>query len=181
MKATIDRDETKPVITSYNAKTISLSKARALRTRPPDLTNKEEGLGIELGSLGIPIADIGEEADVEEADVEADVEEADVEADVEDADVEEADVEEADADAEEADVEDAEAGGTSINSIPEEPESEIKEDTTTTSTTNTSVIEGNEAGEKAVIDHSLFEQPNVAQDGKSASGILQVQAIGIVG
>jgi hypothetical protein len=66
MKATIDRDETQPVITSYSAKTISLSKARALRARPPDLLNKDEGLGIELGSLGISIADLGEEADVED-------------------------------------------------------------------------------------------------------------------
>ncbi|KAI5850654.1 hypothetical protein BZA05DRAFT_419171 [Tricharina praecox] len=141
MKATIDRDETKPVITSYNAKTISLSKARALRARPPDLSSKEEGLGIALDSLGISVTDIGEEADVE----------------------------------------DEEAGGASIKSIPEEPESEIKEDTATTSTTSTSVIEGSELSEHAVIDHSMFEQPNVSQDGKPAAGILQVQAIGIVG
>lgn len=139
MKATIDRDETKPVITSYNAKTISLSKARALRARPPGLAGRDEGLGIELGSLGISVTDIGEEADVE----------------------------------------DEEAGGTSIKSIPEG--SEIKGDTATTSTTNTSVADGIEADDEAVIDHSMFEQPNVSQDGKSTAGIMQVQAIGIVG
>ncbi|KAA8894405.1 hypothetical protein FN846DRAFT_895121 [Sphaerosporella brunnea] len=66
MKATIDRDETQPVITSYSAKTISLSKARALRARPPGLSHKDEGLGIELGSLGITGADLGEEADIED-------------------------------------------------------------------------------------------------------------------
>jgi hypothetical protein len=66
MKATIDRDETQPVVTSYSAKTISLSKARALRARPPALLNKDEGLGIELGSLGISSADLGDEADVED-------------------------------------------------------------------------------------------------------------------
>ena len=63
MKATIDRDETKPVVTSYNAKTISLAKARALRARPPALVTGE-GLGIELGYL---MAD-AEDADVEDHD-----------------------------------------------------------------------------------------------------------------
>lgn len=37
MKATIDRDETKPVIMSYAAKTISLRRAREMRARPPGL------------------------------------------------------------------------------------------------------------------------------------------------
>ena len=60
IKATIDRDETQPVITSYSAKTISLSKARALRTRPPDLLPRPgEGLAIDIG-------DVGAEADVED-------------------------------------------------------------------------------------------------------------------
>ena len=37
MKATIDRDETKPVTTTYQQKTISLVKAKAMRHRPPAL------------------------------------------------------------------------------------------------------------------------------------------------
>ena len=37
MKATIDRDETKPITTTYQQKTISLIKARAMRHRPPAL------------------------------------------------------------------------------------------------------------------------------------------------
>ncbi|KAF3924342.1 hypothetical protein ABW21_db0209852 [Orbilia brochopaga] len=35
MKATIDRDETAPVISTFSANTISLAKARAMRARPP--------------------------------------------------------------------------------------------------------------------------------------------------
>lgn len=42
MKATIDRDDTGVVTTTYNQKTISLAKARARRERPPAL--KEEGV-----------------------------------------------------------------------------------------------------------------------------------------
>jgi len=42
MKATIDRDETKEVITTYNQKTISLAKAKAMRHRPPALMGLEE-------------------------------------------------------------------------------------------------------------------------------------------
>ena len=42
MKATIDRDETKDVITTYNQKTISLAKAKAMRHRPPALMGFEE-------------------------------------------------------------------------------------------------------------------------------------------
>ena len=42
MKATIDRDETKPITTSYQLKTISLAKARSMRQRPPALMNLEE-------------------------------------------------------------------------------------------------------------------------------------------
>lgn len=37
MKATIDRDETKPITTTYQQKTISLGKARAMKQRPPAL------------------------------------------------------------------------------------------------------------------------------------------------
>ncbi|KFY82297.1 hypothetical protein V500_10647, partial [Pseudogymnoascus sp. VKM F-4518 (FW-2643)] len=43
MKATIDRDDTTPITTTYQQKTISLAKARAMRHRPPALMNLEEG------------------------------------------------------------------------------------------------------------------------------------------
>lgn len=42
MKATIDRDETKPIFTTFQQKTISLVKARALRHRPPALMGPDE-------------------------------------------------------------------------------------------------------------------------------------------
>ena len=42
MKATIDRDDTKQVTTTYQQKTISLAKARAMRHRPPALMNLDE-------------------------------------------------------------------------------------------------------------------------------------------
>jgi hypothetical protein len=42
MKATIDRDDTKAVTTTYQQKTISLAKARAMRHRPPALMNLDE-------------------------------------------------------------------------------------------------------------------------------------------
>lgn len=42
MKATIDRDDTQPITTTYNQKTISLAKARAMRHRPPALMNLDE-------------------------------------------------------------------------------------------------------------------------------------------
>lgn len=37
MKATIDRDDTQPIVTSYQQKTISLTKARQMHHRPPAL------------------------------------------------------------------------------------------------------------------------------------------------
>jgi hypothetical protein len=37
MKATIDRDDSKPITSTYSQKTISLAKARAMRQRPPAL------------------------------------------------------------------------------------------------------------------------------------------------
>ncbi|KAL9605445.1 MAG: hypothetical protein Q9179_001357 [Wetmoreana sp. 5 TL-2023] len=50
MKATIDRDDTKPITTTYQQKTISLAKARMLRHRPPALMNLEEKAGgVEAG------------------------------------------------------------------------------------------------------------------------------------
>ncbi|KAL8919012.1 MAG: hypothetical protein Q9172_005167 [Xanthocarpia lactea] len=42
MKATIDRDDTQPITTTYQQKTISLAKARMLRHRPPALMNVDE-------------------------------------------------------------------------------------------------------------------------------------------
>ena len=61
MKATIDRDESKEVITTYNQNTISLSKAKAMRQRPPELMevgedgekkeSKDSGKGLGLSGL----------------------------------------------------------------------------------------------------------------------------------
>ncbi|KAL2179306.1 uncharacterized protein P884DRAFT_115713 [Thermothelomyces heterothallicus CBS 202.75] len=42
MKATIDRDDTQPITSTYQQKTISLAKARQMRHRPPALMNLEE-------------------------------------------------------------------------------------------------------------------------------------------
>ncbi|KAF1988502.1 hypothetical protein K402DRAFT_419352 [Aulographum hederae CBS 113979] len=57
MKATIEREESTEVVTTYNQRTISLAKARAMRQRPPALMGTEEeegaaGLGIETGENG---------------------------------------------------------------------------------------------------------------------------------
>ncbi|KAH7262201.1 hypothetical protein BKA59DRAFT_448427 [Fusarium tricinctum] len=50
MKATIDRDDTKPITTTYQQKTISLSKAKQMRHRPPALMNLDEGAEVEAGA-----------------------------------------------------------------------------------------------------------------------------------
>ncbi|KAL1866987.1 hypothetical protein VTK73DRAFT_4397 [Phialemonium thermophilum] len=42
MKATIDRDDSQPITTTYQQKTISLARARAMRHRPPNLMNLDE-------------------------------------------------------------------------------------------------------------------------------------------
>lgn len=42
MKATIDRDDSQPITTTYQQKTISLAKAKQMRHRPPALMNLEE-------------------------------------------------------------------------------------------------------------------------------------------
>ncbi|KAI0473133.1 hypothetical protein GGR56DRAFT_600953 [Xylariaceae sp. FL0804] len=42
MKATIDRDDAQPMTSTYQQKTISLAKARAMRHRPPALMNLDE-------------------------------------------------------------------------------------------------------------------------------------------
>ena len=54
MKATIDRDETKPITTTYQQKTISLGKARAMKQRPPALMNllQEKTEGTEDAARG---------------------------------------------------------------------------------------------------------------------------------
>ncbi|KAI6782021.1 SAM protein [Emericellopsis cladophorae] len=42
MKATIDRDDSQPITTTYQQKTISLTKAKQMRSRPPALMNLDE-------------------------------------------------------------------------------------------------------------------------------------------
>ena len=54
MKATIDRDETKPITTTYQQKTISLVKAKAMRHRPPALMGLDEKI---VGVGGGPKSD----------------------------------------------------------------------------------------------------------------------------
>ncbi|KAI0164306.1 hypothetical protein GGR52DRAFT_559175 [Hypoxylon sp. FL1284] len=71
MKATIDRDDSQPMTTTYQQKTISLTKARAMRHRPPALMNldekveegakgdnedKKNGLGISFGGVDSAIS-----------------------------------------------------------------------------------------------------------------------------
>ena len=55
MKATIDRDDSKPITTTYQQKTISLAKARQMRHRPPALMNLDEH--IEEESIKTPSSD----------------------------------------------------------------------------------------------------------------------------
>lgn len=50
MKATIDRDDTTPITTTYQQKTISLAKAKQMRHRPPALRDLEEGAEDETGA-----------------------------------------------------------------------------------------------------------------------------------
>lgn len=69
MKATIDRDETKPITTTFQQKTISLVKARALRHRPPALMGRGEMSEVEESprsdETGLNILDIVTEANGE--------------------------------------------------------------------------------------------------------------------
>ncbi|KAL9001002.1 MAG: hypothetical protein Q9169_000486 [Polycauliona sp. 2 TL-2023] len=72
MKATIDRDDTQPITTTYQQKTISLAKARMLRHRPPALMNLDEKVaGVEAGpksdETGLNIQGVGFEKTNEEA------------------------------------------------------------------------------------------------------------------
>ncbi|KAB8290718.1 hypothetical protein EYC80_008356 [Monilinia laxa] len=55
MKATIDRDDSVPITTTYQQKTISLAKARQMRHRPPALMNLDEK--VEEETLKTPASD----------------------------------------------------------------------------------------------------------------------------
>ncbi|KAI9735415.1 MAG: polar growth protein [Claussenomyces sp. TS43310] len=55
MKATIDRDDTAPIVTTFQQKTITLAKARAMRHRPPALMNLDEK--VEDSSVKTPTSD----------------------------------------------------------------------------------------------------------------------------
>ncbi|KAJ4306235.1 hypothetical protein N0V88_001033 [Collariella sp. IMI 366227] len=52
MKATIDRDDTQPITTTYQQKTISLAKAQQMRHRPPALMGLEEAQQQQEGKRG---------------------------------------------------------------------------------------------------------------------------------
>ncbi|KAI5923177.1 hypothetical protein F4810DRAFT_720561 [Camillea tinctor] len=64
MKATIDRDENQPMTSTYQQKTISLAKARAMQQRPPALMNPGEQKAEERSrsegknGLGISFAEV---------------------------------------------------------------------------------------------------------------------------
>ena len=74
MKATIDRDDNEPIVSTYQQKTISLAKAKALRYRPPALMGSDkksdkgeekpekDETGLNIQGLEAPI-DEEEEAD----------------------------------------------------------------------------------------------------------------------
>ena len=62
MKATIDRDDTQPITSTYQQKTISLNKAKQMRHRPPALMNLDEAA--EDGETPVE----GAEAEKKEAD-----------------------------------------------------------------------------------------------------------------
>jgi hypothetical protein len=61
MKATIDRDDSGVVTTTYNQKTISLAKARARMERPPELKVGVDDIGsaAELDAGGGAMSDTG--------------------------------------------------------------------------------------------------------------------------
>ncbi|KAI1438474.1 hypothetical protein GGR50DRAFT_685391 [Xylaria sp. CBS 124048] len=72
MKATIDRDESQPMTSTYQQKTISLAKARQMHHRPPALMNLDEkieeqnqqhnekqgGLGITFGEIDSAVSGV---------------------------------------------------------------------------------------------------------------------------
>ncbi|KAI9868094.1 MAG: polar growth protein [Trichoglossum hirsutum] len=75
MKATIDRDETSPITSTYQLKTISLTKARAMKQRPPalmgpDETVDEEPSILSKGDEGLNIRGIIFSGDADEGDSE---------------------------------------------------------------------------------------------------------------
>jgi hypothetical protein len=204
MKATIDRDETKPVITSYSAKTISLGLARAQRARPPDLISKDEGLGIDIG---VPPADAGEEADIEDEDArnvgssdskpEKVKEDGDSHTTIIDEEEDEEEVilveqVEAEVEAEEeaeAEVEKAEMVGKVEVEVEEVEVEEVEVEEVKVEEVEVEVEAEVEALEKeAEINHSMVEQPKVLIQSSVGNvekagpeGILQVQAIGNIG
>lgn len=59
MKATIDRDDEAPIQTTYQQKTITLAKARAMRHRPPALMGLEEEEGDGNGEADSGISGVG--------------------------------------------------------------------------------------------------------------------------
>lgn len=79
MKATIDRDESSPLKTTYTQKTISLAKAKAMRQRPPALMGLDEELaknaeekrneaepdetGLNIQGLNLSYEDLASDAD----------------------------------------------------------------------------------------------------------------------
>ncbi|KAH0542152.1 hypothetical protein FGG08_003452 [Glutinoglossum americanum] len=81
MKATIDRDETSPITSTYQLKTISLSKAVATRQRPPALMGPDEKVDeepstIDTGDEGLNIRGIIFDGDADEEDSEIGVSKA---------------------------------------------------------------------------------------------------------
>ncbi|KAI0875636.1 hypothetical protein GGS24DRAFT_499590 [Hypoxylon argillaceum] len=65
MKATIDRDDSQPMTSTYQQKTISLAKARQMRHRPPALMNLDEKMEESMqdgdekkGGLGISFGEV---------------------------------------------------------------------------------------------------------------------------
>lgn len=59
MKATIDRDDTQPISTTYQQKTISLNKAKQMRHRPPALMNLEEMTEDDQSDIAKPVNGLG--------------------------------------------------------------------------------------------------------------------------
>ncbi|TPX13282.1 uncharacterized protein E0L32_006255 [Thyridium curvatum] len=62
MKATIDRDDSQPITTTYQQKTISLAKARQMRHRPPALMNLDEKMEDDDGGQDSSAKDGGDAA-----------------------------------------------------------------------------------------------------------------------
>ena len=73
MKATIERDEAKGIVSTYREKTISLSRAKELRVRPQEFAATEsegDGLGIKATNMkvnGGKVEENGNEGDGEDS------------------------------------------------------------------------------------------------------------------